>query len=139
MSSIHDTFATAIGCMDGRVQEPIMQFAQQKFGVQYVDTITEAGIVGILAKEHIDNSLLEALNFKIIRVSLEKHHSKGIIVHGHQECAGNPVRDEKQKDDIKNSVKLIGNMVGKKVQVIGVFVYRDKDIWETEELSPLSS
>lgn len=45
-------FATALNCMDGRVQIPIIEFLKKKFKVDYVDMITEPGIDKILAEEN---------------------------------------------------------------------------------------
>lgn len=122
--------------MDGRVQAVIAEFGRKKFGVKYPDTITEAGIVGNLARESVDQSLMSSLKFKIIDVSIGKHNSLGVVVHGHAECAGNPVEDEKQKDDVRKSVQVVQSLVGS-TPVVGVFVKRsivDPLIWEGEEL-----
>lgn len=137
MSQIGESFFTTIGCMDGRVQEPVASFGRQKFGGQFADTITEAGLVGILSQENIDDGLLRSLKSKI-KISMEKHRSKGIVVHGHAECAGNPVEDEKHKDDIRRSVEVIKTLAGSSIPVIGVFVKRSPDDptkWIAEELS----
>ncbi len=137
MSKPYETFFTTLGCMDGRVQEPVAEFGRRKFGAEFPDTITEAGLVGKLAEESVDPNLLEPLRFKIVDISLEKHHSKGIIVHGHQECLGNPVEDVRHKDDIRKSVEKIKSLINSSVPVVGVFVKRfinDPRVWEIEEL-----
>lgn len=134
-----ETFFTTVGCMDGRVQEVIAKFGQQRFGAKFPDTITEAGLVGQLSKEQVEQSLLDALKFKIVDVSLGKHHAKGIVVHGHAECAGNPVIDDVHKDDIRKSIDMIKRMINNAVPVIGVFVHRSASnlsTWEVEEISP---
>ena len=136
MSQANETFFTAVGCMDGRVQDVIATFGRQKFGVKYADTITEAGIVGKLATESVDKLLVNSLKFKVVDVSIGKHHASGVVVHGHAECAGNPVEDEKQKDDIRKSVQLVQSLVGS-IPVVGVFVHRsesDSDQWVAEEI-----
>jgi len=47
----------------------------------------------------------------------------GIVVHGHEHCAGNPVEEKQHKIDIKKSVLKIKKMLnGKKVEVKGVYV-----------------
>lgn len=140
MSSASETFFTTIGCMDGRVQEPVAEFGRKKFGAAFPDTITEAGLVGQLAKANADGNqgLLDALTFKAKTVSLEKHASRGMIVHGHQECAGNPVEDEAHKDHIRASVAKMKELIGQSVPIIGVFVQRstnDPQTWIVEELS----
>lgn len=134
MAHADETFFTLVGCMDGRVQEAVAAFGQQKFGARYPDTITEAGLVGKLS--FTNPSLLEAIKFKVVDVSIGKHHAKGVIVHGHSECAGNPVDDEQQKNDIRRSVEIIKSMVGS-TPVIGVFVHRsqeDSTHWVAEEV-----
>jgi len=123
MSQVGETFFTSIGCMDGRVQEPILAFGQQKFGVRYADTITEAGLVGLLVKNNVDKTLLDSLRKKIL-VSIEKHRSEGIIVHGHQECAGNPVKDKQHIEDVLKTAKAIGALIKRNIQIIPVFVKR---------------
>lgn len=134
MSLTGETFFTTIGCMDGRVQDSVVQYGRQKFGGQFADTITEAGLAGILSQEKVDDRLLKSLKSKI-EISMEKHHSKGIIVYGHAECAGNPVDDEKHKDDIRRSVEIIKSLTDSSIPVIGVFVRRfseDSSKWIAE-------
>lgn len=133
MSQAGETFFTSVGCMDGRVQEPVLHLGQQKFNVKYADTITEAGLVGLLAQKNAKRSLLNSLKKKIL-ISIEKHHSKGIIVHGHEECAGNPVEDEAHKEDVLKAAKTIGALVQKDIQIIPVFVFRDEHGWTAEKL-----
>lgn len=138
MSKVGETFFTSVGCMDGRVHKPVVDFGRKVFSAHFADTITEAGLAGLLTKEFIDVSLLKSLKKKIF-VSLEKHHSKGIIVHGHQECAGNPVEDDIHKEDIKRTVEVVKLLVDSSVPVVGIFVKRaaksDNGAWEVEEIS----
>jgi len=136
MSQQNETFFTTIGCMDGRVQEVAAEFGRKKFSAIYPDTITEAGLVGKLTEGSPDQGLIDSIKNKL-DISLEKHHSKGIVVHGHQECAGNPVEDEKHRDDIRKSVQIIKSLTNSLVPVLGVFVKRasqDSSKWEAEEV-----
>lgn len=133
MSDANETFFTSVGCMDGRVQEVVAKFGRSKFGVMFADTITEAGLVGKLSKDEIDPSLNESLRFKIVDVSMGKHHSKGIIAHGHQECAGNPVDDETHKKDIIKAADFIRS-IAPNIEVIPVFVIRNNGSWEVSPL-----
>jgi len=36
-------FCTAINCMDGRVQIPVISFLEERFNARYVDVISEPG------------------------------------------------------------------------------------------------
>src|SRR3989344_5508707 len=107
MSSSSDTFFTSVGCIDGRVQKPIADFGWKKFGAKYPDTITEAGLAGLLAKDHLDKSLVDSIQDKI-NISIKKHHSKGVVVHGHENCAGHPVQEKEHKKDILKTAELLG-------------------------------
>ena len=137
MSQAGETFFTTVGCMDGRVQKLISDFGREKFGAQYPDTITEAGLVGKLTEGSPDQGLIDSIKNKL-DISLEKHHSKGIVVHGHQECAAlSGVEDEKHKDDIRKSVRSIKLLINSSVPVVGVFVRRSQDnlsTWEAKEV-----
>lgn len=132
MSNTNETFFTVVGCMDGRVQHVMEVLGQEKFNCDYPDTITEAGVVGVIANNP-SQEFLDGLKFKLM-VSVEKHHSKGILIDGHQECAGNPVDDAKHIDDIKKSVEVISRLIENKVPVTGVFVTRSSEGWQAEEL-----
>lgn len=134
MSQADEAFFTSVGCMDGRVQEPVAAFGRKKFGCRFADTITEAGLAGLLAKKDLDQNLLDNLKFKIVDVSLGKHHSKGIIVHGHAQCAGNPVSDETHKEDIKKAAEVLRSFVPENTKIIAVFVKREANMWVVEEL-----
>lgn len=135
MVDLNETFFTRVGCMDGRVQTPIALYGQNRYQVLFPDTITEAGLVGLLSKSP-SQELLDSIKKKVL-ISVEKHHSKGIVVHGHQECAGNPVDDITHKDDVRKSVEVIKQLINNKVPVVGVFVKRsisDPKTWEVEEV-----
>ena len=88
------SFCTAINCMDGRAQIPVIEFLQQRFGVDYVDSITEPGPNKILA-EQTDSQRLDSI-FQRLQISLRHHHSVGLAVVGHADCAGNPATEQEQ-------------------------------------------
>lgn len=133
MSRSDELFFTTIGCMDGRVQKPVFEYGKVQFIAEYPDTITEAGLVGLLAKDTINLDLLDSLKRKIL-ISLTKHNSKGIIVHGHSECAGNPVDDQVHKEHVRKSVKKISEITESAVPVVGVFIKRGEEGWEVERV-----
>lgn len=133
MSHIGETFFTAVGCMDGRSECTVAQWGREKFGVLYADAITEAGLVGILSQGSVDPRLLESIKKKIL-ISVDKHHSKNVVVSGHEDCAGNPVDEETHKTHIRRSVQKIQELTNSSVPVVGVYVKRGKSGWEVEEL-----
>ena len=100
-------FATAINCIDGRAQKPVLEYMQKNFGVEYVDMITEPGPNKILSQaQEIDT--IERLNKKV-KISVEKHNSQIIAIVAHYDCAANPESEDMQKKDLRNAVKIIAS------------------------------
>lgn len=131
-----ETFFTVLGCMDGRCQEVVARFGREQFGAEFPDTITEAGLVGMLANNP-SQDFLDSLKKKIL-ISLNKHGSKGIIIDGHAECAGDSVDDAEHKAHIKKAIAVVRSLIGpSNTPIIGVFVQRAKDHpknWEVHQL-----
>jgi carbonic anhydrase len=117
-------FATAINCMDGRVQQPVINYLKSAYGVDFVDMITEAGPDGILANEA---ELSEHIR-KRVAISVEKHGSQVVLIVGHTDCAGNPVSDEEHKEHVKRSVDVI-NSWAFSAKVVGAWIGED---WKVE-------
>ena len=121
-------FATAINCMDGRVQEPVGNFIKEKLGIAFVDMITEPGPDGILAK--IDS--YETINSikKRIDISVQKHGSKHIAVVAHHDCAGNPVDADTHRSHARSAVQNV-RVWYPNADVFGLWINEN---WEVEEL-----
>ena len=71
-------FVTSIHCMDGRIQEPLINFIKKEYNIRYIDIITEPGPCKILS-QNIENHLLESIDNRIA-ISLNKHGSKIIFI-----------------------------------------------------------
>ncbi len=121
-------FCTAINCMDGRVQLPVVKYLQARFNAKYVDVITEPGPILILAQRE-DINLLKSILTRV-DISVEKHHSGGIALIGHYDCAGNPVPKDEQILQIKASVDFIRQRY-EKLEIIGLWVDEN---WEVHEI-----
>lgn len=98
-------FGTTITCMDGRVQETVQQYVKDNYNVKYVDTITLAGPVKVIALKK-QKSILHNLQFRS-DISVNGHKSNIIAVVGHHDCAGIVEDDDTQVEFIKESVKTI--------------------------------
>jgi len=118
-------FATALNCMDGRVQEPVIKFLKNKYKVDFVDMITEPGMDKILAES--DQKTLNGIRQKL-EISVKKHGSKIVAIVGHTDCAGNPVEKEQHISHIKKGKKIIESM-NFKVKVLGLWV---NEKWKVE-------
>jgi len=125
----HTLFCTAINCMDGRTQLPVIRYLQRRFKVEFVDTITEAGPNRILANgEALEQ--IEAIR-KRTDISIAAHGSNVIAIVGHHDCAGNPVSDEEQWAHLKQAVTRIRQWYPT-LTVLALWV---DDQWRVRELT----
>jgi carbonic anhydrase len=121
------TFACAINCMDGRVQDAVKNYMQKNYQVDWVDQVTEPGPIKILA-ENAENQIIENIK-KRIDVSVNHHGSKIIAIVGHHDCAGNPVDKETQKIQLKKSEEIVKSF-GFNAEIVLLYVEGD---WQTVE------
>lgn len=120
------TFVTTIDCMDGRTQLPVNDYMREKYGADFVDTITEAGPDGILAN---NGEATDSIKERVI-ISFEKHGSGLIAIVGHHDCAGNPVDAETHLENIRSAVSVVSTWFDG-VKVIGLWV---NERWEVETI-----
>lgn len=120
------TFCTAINCMDGRVQLPVINYLKKRFAADHVDTITEPGPNLILA-EKASAALVQSILSRV-RISVEHHHSVGIAIAGHYDCAGNPSGKEAQWVQLKNSIDFLREYFD--IPVIGLWVDENWNVIE---------
>lgn len=99
------SFGTVINCMDGRTQLPANEYLQRQFEVQYVDTVTEAGPVRILA-EAPESDVAQSI-LKRVRVSTNEHGSQCVAIVAHHDCAGNPAPKDVQLGQLDVAVRFV--------------------------------
>jgi len=122
------TFVTAVNCMDGRVQLPVIEYLKNKYGVDYVDMITEPGPIKFLA-ENTDSTIVNSIKNRVA-ISAEKHGSKVLAIVGHDDCAGNPVDRNTQIKQIEKAIELAKTW-GLDIDFLKLYV---TDKWEVEEI-----
>ncbi|MGA1874710.1 MAG: carbonic anhydrase [bacterium] len=122
------SFCTAVNCMDGRVQLPVIRYLQGRFNAEHVDVITEPGPNLILAKR-TDEDLVQSI-LRRINISVEKHSSVAIALAGHHECAGNPATQEGQKRHLVAGIEFLC-LHYRNVPIIGLWVDEN---WKVHEI-----
>ena len=123
-----DRFGTAINCMDGRVQTPVIEFMTTEYGVDFVDMITEPGPIRALSSES-EGSIVASIRRRV-EISVEKHDSKLIAIVGHYDCAGNPVGKDAQLQQIRTAIKTVEAWKCS-TRVVGLWVDNN---WEAYEV-----
>ena len=124
---MHFKFGTAINCIDGRTQEPVIDFMKQKYNIDGVDMVTFPGVDGVISNG--ENSDKIALIRNAVSISIEKHRSRIIAVVGHFDCAGNPGNREHHYADIQKAVNEVSSW-SFHAQVVGFYVNDKKQIEE---------
>ena len=115
-------FGTALNCIDGRTQIPVIKWLKENFDVDYVDLITEPGMDKVLSQgQWVKN---ERLREKVV-ISITAHNSDVVAVIGHYDCAANPVSDREHFNDIIASIQIVKSW-GLPVTVVGLWV---DDFW----------
>ncbi|HSC69862.1 MAG TPA: carbonic anhydrase [Candidatus Methylomirabilis sp.] len=120
-------YATAITCIDGRIQRPVSEWMRTHLNVQYVDTITEPGLDRLLS--HGTAEEIASLRKKV-QISMSAHGSGAIAVVGHHDCAGNPVSRQTHLEHIQAGVRVAASW-GLPVRILGLWV---NEAWEVERL-----
>lgn len=93
-------FATAITCMDGRIQQVVVDYARSCFGVDYVDMVTVPGPDRVLTQDFAGRLRLAS----DVAVSQRAHGSSQLVLASHADCAGNPVADAEHEQMVADAV-----------------------------------
>lgn len=117
-----DTFATAIACIDGRVQAPLRDFVRELAGASHIDMVTWPGANAALAESEID-----AIR-RAVTISVDAHQSRLIVVTGHHDCAAHPAGQDDHKKLIGRAVERVRSW-GLSAEVVGAWIGPD---WNPE-------
>jgi hypothetical protein len=121
-------FGTAINCIDGRTQRPVIDYIIQNHDVDIVDMITFPGADGIFSN---DRRRIEASFARdSASISVQKHNSRIIAIVGHYDCAGNPGDRSHHYVQIGKALKEISTWKFP-AKTIGLYV---NDNWQVEEV-----
>ena len=118
----HGKFATAINCMDGRVQLPVINWLRENLSVDYVDMITEPGPDKILAQGN--TTAQDSIKARVL-ISVNKHGSDTILVAAHHDCAGNPVAQAQHEEHIRQSIIRIHSWNLPVKRIFGAWIGED--------------
>ena len=120
-------FGTAINCIDGRTQEPVIDFMKQKYGIDGVDMVTFPGVDGVISS----SGNLDAITLiqTAVSISIEKHGSRIIAVVGHYDCAGNPGNREHHHAHIGKAVQLVSSW-NFDAEIVGLYVNDKRQVEE---------
>jgi hypothetical protein len=122
------SFCTAVNCIDGRTQLPVIHYLQERLGVDHVDMITEPGPVRATT-DRPDRGLAGS-TLQHTALSIGEHNSVAIAVVAHHECAGNPVSDEEQIEQLH----LAADSLAKQFPALPIICLWVDDTWTVNEV-----
>lgn len=114
----HGTFGTAINCMDGRVQIPLINWIKQHYNVDYVDVITEPGPEKIL---NMGAGIPESIKVKSL-ISVKAHGSDLIVIAAHHDCAGHQVTKDEHCAKVRGAIQVVRSWNLPVAQIVGVWI-----------------
>jgi Putative carbonic anhydrase len=123
------TFGTAINCIDGRTQLPLINWLREVQQLEYIDLITEPGPDGLLAR---DPQRAADLVLPKVRLSLARHASPLLVIAAHHDCLANPISDEEHRALLIPALGVLrGWQLGVKVMALWVNASWSVDIVQT--------
>ncbi len=131
-------FATAITCIDGRVQQPITDWMKLHANVHYVDLITEPGPDKLISagSTYAVDEVVRKVSF-----SLTHHASTVVAVTGHHDCAANAATKEEHIEQILEGVRVVLSY-RLNARVLGLWLSEWESVelvWDTQEREPARS
>ena len=106
----HESTAFEAGCIDGRagaLREQSKEYLADVFKTPVddvqIDLQTLPGMLGKLAN---DDSFAWDLVRESARISNTAHGSTTFLISGHHDCAGHPVSDSQQRDDLRKVMEM---------------------------------
>ena len=138
MPGTKDKFATAITCIDGRVQRPVTDWVKLHTNVHHVDLITEPGPDKVLSSgpQHLIDEIIRKVAF-----SVRYHFSPVVAISGHHDCAANDADREEHVEQILAGAKLILSY-NMNVRVLALWVSEWGSVellWDTQSRESLRS
>ncbi len=117
------TFATCLNCIDGRVQIPVIKWINEKYGIKYVDMITEPGMDGLLAQKDFNIKYI----VRKVEISIKVHDCENLFIVSHHDCAGNPVDAVTHKKNVYSAVNRMKTIFND-LNVIGLWISEDFEV-----------
>lgn len=96
-AATEESFAVAITCIDGRIQDAIRLGLRGEFAVDHLDVVTVAGADAAVACDEETRAFVA----RSVDVSVRAHGSQVVILAAHTDCAGNPVDEDTHIDLIR--------------------------------------
>ncbi len=138
MAHANLTFGTTINCMDGRSLDATVTWMKAKYGLDFIDSITEPGMDAFELNMTPEQ---RAWLKRKLEISIINHGSRTVSVVGHDDCAGNPIDHDAHcvciSSDVETTKKLIQEIDPELVvTVVGLWAHETENpkVWTVDEV-----
>ena len=109
----------AVNCVDGRVQRPAIEYLKARFGVPYVDIVSEWNPAHVLARSHVSTQARAVVE----RVSLlvAAHDVAAVALVAHHGCEEAGEFDTDPVEELNTAVQHLAQHLSQR-QVIGLWI-----------------
>ncbi len=97
-------YAAAITCVDGRSDQPVVDWMKQNFLVHYVDRITVPEPDRVLPDGPADE--IELVRHHV-EYCLRTHHPAILAIAAHHDCAGGAISADEHRQRLRNAVEVL--------------------------------
>jgi hypothetical protein len=118
------TFASAVACIDGRIQRPVAEWVRRNYQVDHVDMVTEPGADAALWR---GDETVTASVVRRLKVSRDAHATRVVAVSGHADCAANPVDEGQHVEHIARAAQRLRSLFPGLI-VIGLWVDEEGEV-----------
>ena len=133
MSSDGAGFAAAVRCIDERVHQPLTAWVTARFGVEFVDLLTQPGPDVALCCA-ADDELAHLRRHR--GISVEAYRSGALVIAGHDDCAANPVSASEHRDHLRPALVRARAWAPPGLQVVAAWVDRAGRVEEINGTPP---
>lgn len=131
MTGPGNAFATAITCIDGRVQQPVTDWMKLHVNVHHVDLVTEPGPDKVISErtQPILDEVVRKVSFSI------RHHASAVVaLAGHYDCAANAATREKHVEQILESMRVLFSY-NLETRLLGLYLNEESSVelvWDSQ-------
>ena len=124
-------FATAITCIDGRVQQPVTDWMKSYAGVDHIDLVTEPGPDKVISDgtQPVVDEVVRKVSFSI------RHHASSVVaLAGHYDCAANTATREEHVEQIVKSMRVL-LAYNLEARLLGLYLNKESSVelvWDSQ-------